>query len=327
MNAGGPLLTTVMYHYVRPVADSPFPRLKALEFERFLGQLDHLQAHYDLIGLSDLTQALAGGTPLPPRPCLLTFDDGYSDHYRHVFPALKARGLSGVFFPPRSSCIDRKMLEVNRIQFVLASHPEPQSLADELDALLVADGRFHPADLRKAHFAPNRYDSAAIAYTKRLLQHVLPADLRTELTGTLFRLHVSQDEGAFADDLYLTVAQAREMQASGMAFGGHGDLHLWHDQAPPDQLGREVAGSAAVLQEIGSQVSGGAYCYPFGGQNDGVRDVVQAAGFSIGFTVVPALWSPSGDRMMISRLDTNDLPHGPDENCPWLAQVARQEAK
>lgn len=326
MTADEPLLTTVMYHYVRPVADSAFPHLMALELNHFLGQLDHLQANYDMISASDLSEVISGGTALPPRPCLLTFDDGYIDHYRYVFPALKARGISGVFFPPRSSSLDRKMLEVNRIQFILAAHPAPETLADELDALLLSDGRFTPVVLRKAYFSPNRYDGPGVAYAKRLLQHVLPADLRTDLTGQLFRRHVNDDEKSFAEDLYLSVDQAREMRANGMAFGGHGDLHLWHDQASPEELSREVAGSVAALTKIGAPVSGGYYCYPFGGQNDVVRGVVNGAGFSTGFTVVPALWSPSSDPMMISRLDTNDLPREPRQDCPWLARVANTGA-
>ncbi|MDB2603951.1 polysaccharide deacetylase family protein, partial [Planktomarina temperata] len=132
MTAALPLLTTVMYHYVRPVAQSAFPRLKALEINDFLGQLDHLQAHYNMISPQDLSTVLSGEGALPSRPCLLTFDDGYSDHYRYVFPALASRGLSGLFFPPRSSLMERKMLEVNRIQFTLANHPDPEALADEL---------------------------------------------------------------------------------------------------------------------------------------------------------------------------------------------------
>lgn len=301
-------LTSVMYHYVRPVADSAFPRLKALELEKFLGQLDHLQAKYDMISPADLMAALSNGMPLPARPCLLTFDDGYSDHYEHVFPTLKSRGMSGLFFPPKSSFIDRQMLDVNRIQFTLANHPNPDTLADELDTLLADSGQADPAELRALHFKPNRYDSAEVSYAKRLLQHALPADLRSELSSTLFHTHVSTDEAAFVEDLYLTPDQAREMRAAGMEFGGHGDMHLWHDQADPESLAREIAGSVATLNAIGAPVKNGFYCYPFGGENDAVCDTVHAAGFAAGFTVVPRPWDPAGDHLRISRLDTNDLP-------------------
>lgn len=316
-----PFVTTVMYHYVRPVAGSAFPRLNALELDDFRGQLDHLQAHYNMISPSELLN----DEPLPDRPCLLTFDDGYSDHYEHVFPTLTKRKLSGLFFPTRVSLIDRKMLEVNRIQFTLASHTDSEALADELDALLLEDGRFEPATLRDAHFSPNRYDSASVAYTKRLLQHVLPPEMRTTLTSILFRKHVSDDEAAFAESLYLTTEQAREMRASGMEFGGHGDSHLWHARASQNALAMEVAGSVAVLNKVCAPVRGGYYCYPFGDQNEGVREMVRDAGFHAGFTVVPELWSPDCDPMQISRLDTNDLPHAPCSGCPWLLKATEVE--
>lgn len=315
-----PVLTTVMYHYVRPVGSSAYPRLKALELDAFLGQLDHLQAHFWMISPGELAARLAEGIPLPERACLLTFDDGYADHYRYVFPHLLDRGLSGLFFAPKTSLLDRQLLEVNRIQFVLANHPHPDALADEIDALLAAEGLHDGAARRALHFAPNRFDSAGVAYAKRLLQHVLPADLRAHLTARLFAQHVSTDESDFAEGLYLTLAEAREMQQAGMAFGGHGDRHLWHGLASPSELAAEVAGSVAALGAIGAQVEGGFYGYPFGSQTEAVRTAVSTAGFRLGFTVVPQLWSQTDDRLAIARLDTNDLPHRPDATDPWLAR-------
>ncbi len=315
-------LTTVMYHYVRPVADSDYPRLKALELKAFLGQLDHLQAHYAMITPKTLQDAITEDTPLPPRACLLTFDDGYSDHYAHVFPALRDRGLSGLFFAPRSSLDNRRLLDVNRVQFTLASHPNPEALADEIDALLIAAESADPRSLRAEHFKPNRFDTANVAYVKRLLQHALPAALRSEITRELFRRHVTEDEASFADALYLTPDQAREMRAAGMEFGGHGDLHLWHGQSMEKELDREINGAVAALEAIGAPVNGGFYCYPFGSENDQVRHKIKAAGFKIGFTVVPDIWSLTGDPLQIPRLDTNDLPHTVTPDCPWLLRAA-----
>jgi hypothetical protein len=127
-------------------------------------------------------------------------------------------GLSGLFFPPRPSLVERKMLEVNRIQFTLANHPDPETLADELDALLCAGGRFEPAVLPATYFVPNRFDG--VAYAKQQLQHVLQPDLRTNLTGKLFREIVRENEEEFVVDLYLIPDHAREMRASGMELGG-----------------------------------------------------------------------------------------------------------
>jgi peptidoglycan/xylan/chitin deacetylase (PgdA/CDA1 family) len=38
------------------------------------------------------------GKPLPPHPVILTFDDGYEDAYTTVLPALRARGMTAIFF-------------------------------------------------------------------------------------------------------------------------------------------------------------------------------------------------------------------------------------
>lgn len=301
-------LTVIMYHYVRPLTDSPFPRLKALDLSNFLYQLDYLQKYYNILSVADFSAVLKDGMPLPDRACLLTFDDGYSDHYHNVFPHLVHRGLSALFFAPKSSLVNRRMLEVNRIQFILASHLRPEEMSNEIDTLLRKQD-IDTTPLRAVHFTPNRFDGPEIAYVKRLLQNVLPATLRSKLTATLFARHVTQDEASFAEDLYLSVEQAQEMRAHGMEFGGHGDLHLWHGLSNADELSREVSGSVEALRAIGAPVEGGYYCYPYGSVTKAVEDVVYDAGFRAAFTVEPVLWNTQSDPLRISRLDTNDITY------------------
>src|SRR5262249_7128412 len=53
---------------------------------------------YELVSLEDVRGAILENKSLPARACLITFDDGTCDHYLNVFPMLKARGISGLFF-------------------------------------------------------------------------------------------------------------------------------------------------------------------------------------------------------------------------------------
>ena len=69
-------LTIVMYHYVREIKESQFPKIKGLEFEGFKRQLDYLEKHYNLIKASQMIEYLRGGVRLPTNACLLSFDDG-----------------------------------------------------------------------------------------------------------------------------------------------------------------------------------------------------------------------------------------------------------
>ena len=115
-------LTIVMYHYVRSREHGRYPNLRVRDTAEFRAQLDYIQEHYIPVSADDVALALDGGHPLPERACLLTFDDGYLDHFITVFPELARRGLSGAFYPPVEAIQGQKILEVNKIQLLLAQY-------------------------------------------------------------------------------------------------------------------------------------------------------------------------------------------------------------
>ncbi|MEO1211697.1 MAG: polysaccharide deacetylase family protein [Cyanobacteria bacterium J06638_20] len=49
------------------------------------------------ISIDQLVTHLRTGLPLPEKPILLTFDDGYAGHYTYVYPLLKEYGYPGLF--------------------------------------------------------------------------------------------------------------------------------------------------------------------------------------------------------------------------------------
>ncbi len=91
----------LMYHYLsEPPADANIYRTDlSVAPNRFVEHLDALRgAGYTTISLYDLYNHLALGAPLPERPVLLTFDDGYRDNYVNAFPRLRERGMTATFF-------------------------------------------------------------------------------------------------------------------------------------------------------------------------------------------------------------------------------------
>ena len=61
--------------------------------------LDRLQAEgYTTISLYQLLAHLTQGVPLPEKPVVITFDDGYRDTYENAFPLLRAHGMTATFF-------------------------------------------------------------------------------------------------------------------------------------------------------------------------------------------------------------------------------------
>ena len=91
----------LMYHYVSdlpPNADR-YRRDLTVSPAKFRVQLQYLKdAGYHTITLTDLYLYLTQGYPLPEKPVVLTFDDGYRDAYEVVFPMLLDYGFTGAFF-------------------------------------------------------------------------------------------------------------------------------------------------------------------------------------------------------------------------------------
>lgn len=83
----------LMYHYVslnpRWPQDPIRTRLSVTP-SAFATQLSYLQrAGYTTITLDDLVAALQDGAPLPDKPIILTFDDGYQDFFGNAYPLLQ----------------------------------------------------------------------------------------------------------------------------------------------------------------------------------------------------------------------------------------------
>ena len=65
----------------------------------FNEQLDHLKTRgYSTITFNQLFDALYYNGPLPSKPIILTFDDGYDDAYSVAYPALIKHKFSGMFY-------------------------------------------------------------------------------------------------------------------------------------------------------------------------------------------------------------------------------------
>lgn len=322
-------LTVVMYHYVRPIAGSSYPEIRGLELADFEAQLDYLSRNYNVVSTADLVACVGGERPLPDTPLILSFDDGYADHYRHVFPVLKRRRLSGVFFPPARAVQERKMLDVNKVHFILACATTTSVLVNYIDtAVELARDEFgleSVADYRRRFWKGNRFDPAEVIYVKRMLQVALPETLRARITAELFRQHVSRDEYGFADDLYLTEDHLREMLADGMEIGSHGYAHHWLDSLPAQEQADDIDLSLDMLERIGAYRKGFYFCYPYGAYTPETVGILRARGCAAAFTTKVDLCKPEpGNVLEIPRLDTNDLPkHATAAPASWTELATR----
>ena len=125
-------LTIIMYHYVRELPFTRYPKIKGLLESQFKEQLNYIEKYYQFVTVDDCINALNSDANFPTNAILLTFDDGYIDQYTTVFPILQDRGIQGCFFPPAKAILENKVLDVNKIHFILASVSNVDDLIQDI---------------------------------------------------------------------------------------------------------------------------------------------------------------------------------------------------
>ena len=91
----------LMYHYASasPAGADIYRQDLSVTPALFRSHLQALvDAGYTTISMYELLAHLEQGAPLPEKPVILTFDDGYRDNYENAFPVLREFGMTAMFF-------------------------------------------------------------------------------------------------------------------------------------------------------------------------------------------------------------------------------------
>lgn len=296
----------IMYHYVRDLKNSSYPNIKGLDIEEFKSQIKYLSKNYNIISVEDFY--FKNYNP-DKRNCVLTFDDGYVDHYNFVFEILVKYKIKGAFFAPVDVIKNNRVLDVNKIHLILASstenkilerlkyHYEQLSSTDNIESLI------------QNIDTTSRYDSKHTILIKRLLQTVLDYPTRQSICDSLLGEFVNKTEEELSKELYLNIAQIDEMVNSGMHFGSHGKSHFWFDSLEYDQQQYEITESVEFLDSIYKDNYLLTMCYPYGNYNSNTLNLLKKHDFKLGFTTITKQYESGKDSLLtIPRFDTNDYP-------------------
>jgi len=123
----------LMYHLVGPLPKVRTPTSVKLTVQPavFAAQMEWLARHgFHAVTALQLYDALELGTPLPSRPVVLTFDDGYRDVLANAAPVLRRLHMPATAFVitdrvggPDPSFLDwRDLKELERDGFAIGSH-------------------------------------------------------------------------------------------------------------------------------------------------------------------------------------------------------------
>ena len=303
----------IMYHYVRELPNTRYPDIKGLLLSHFREQLRFLLEHgRTFVSGDQILESAHGGKPLPEGSVLLTFDDGYLDHYTNVFPFLDSMGIPAFFSMPGKIVREKSLLDVNRIHFILASQPVEKLLPMTYELLDYYRGKEFEIpsnkDLYNKLAVANRFDPEEIIFLKRLLQVELPEKLRNLMAGKLFAQCVGIPEPQFVDELYMSLEQVKVMQRHGMTWGIHGYDHYWMNRLTQPELEKDLAMALDVFDGIVPR-NGWWCCYPYGSCSRAVIQCAGRFGAAGGFTTEVRVADLEKDSIFeLPRLDTVDYP-------------------
>lgn len=156
----------IMYHDVLPKQEIFFDTTQAqLEADFRMIRDNGLTP----ISLDQLVAHLRTGVPLPPKPIVLTFDDGYASHYDYVYPLLKRYRYPGAF-SVFTDKLDGKIIGRSTLTW-----EQLQEMADHPLITVVSHSVTHPSDLRMLSDTDLRYELEA---SQRRLNNKLEMPIR-----------------------------------------------------------------------------------------------------------------------------------------------------
>ena len=300
----------VMYHYVREIKKSKYPNLKGLEFNQFKNQIKYFKKNFNILS-NDTFVEILNSKKIPKRKSvLLTFDDGYRDHYKFVYPYLKRKKILANFYPPIMCLKNKKVLDVNKIHFILEKEQDRDKI---LKLIFLFTKKFlnkdsDSLDLNKIN-TKSRYDDKKTILIKRLLQNHLPLPQREKITNKIFETILNIDEEQFSKKLYMNKDNIKELYKDNFSIGSHGYNHFWWGKIKKSDQGKEIKKSIEYFKKNKVYNQNFSVCLPYGNSNYHTDKIMKK------YKIKYALTTKAGDvnkynisnYFKIPRFDTNDF--------------------
>lgn len=301
-----------MYHYTRDLVHSRYPQIKGLDSYLFRQQIEYMKNNFNIVTMEQVIDSVEGKSDLPENALLLTFDDGYVDNYTFALPVLEEYGVQGSFFIPGKTFSTHRLLDVNKIHYILASADIYKLVEDvkrEMDYYRGIENDYAPTDeLFNEYAVANRFDVKEIIFVKRMLQTVLPEKIRNTISSNLFEKYVDVTEEQLAYELYMTEEQIRTMKRHGMFIGIHGYDHYWLGNLSPEQMKQDISMALDTMDEFIDRKHW-VMNYPYGNYNNDVLEYIKNQGACVGLTTEVRIADIGVDSALeLPRLDCNDFP-------------------
>jgi peptidoglycan/xylan/chitin deacetylase (PgdA/CDA1 family) len=303
-------LHVVMYHYVRDLSRTAYPRIKGLTLDRFRTQIAWLASRYEMVTLEVALEFLLGAYKPANDLCMLTFDDGLKEHYTDVAPILSEYKIQGLFGLITSCIEDHIVAPVHMNHFLMAELEFDTYRSAFLQRLRDAE----PEALSSVHLDPRvaqmsyPLDTQEVATFKFLFNFCLDAEVRDRIVRGLFREYIG-DEGDFSRTLYMNWEEVCQIQRAGMLIAGHTHWHRPLSTLSEEQLNADFSISRSLMNKHLEPQGLWPFSYPYGKKNSytsTAMGLLQKFGFACAFNTENGINTAQAPLFELNRVDCND---------------------
>ena len=291
----------IMYHYVSKSLEQNI-KLNYLDNEIFKKQINFIEKKGKIINPLDLKQKVYTGKNL------LTFDDGYRDHYQNVYPILKKKRIKAIFFLSSQVYEKKEFLDVNKIQLIVNNYnyegllPTLELIANKFSKTKIIFSEV----LGKNSKRRNRYDAKNIDDFKKLIQFLLPVNISKKSLNTFFYDFLKINHEKLFKNFYLTKDQIIEMRNQGMMFGNHTSTHPFLPNLSYKEQFSEIKKNEEFLNKMNLMKNIKFFSYPYGKFNNITVKILKKLRYDFAFTVNHGYMNID-QPLLLNRIDTNQV--------------------
>jgi peptidoglycan/xylan/chitin deacetylase (PgdA/CDA1 family) len=272
-------------------AHDAFRYRNTVSLRQFREQLAILKRLFHPISAQDLLDHFEGKSHLPPKPVLVTFDDGFRNNLTNAAPVLEQYGIPAVFHVTTGYIGNRRRLWTQELLESILQWPRKviQLPGGEPDEAVPADASGRIALANKI---------------RELCKQMPDADRRTYL-GMLSEERPTT-ESHLDKELYdfLSWDEVRLLHKRGFEIGSHTVEHPILTRLDPQSLEYELQRSKSTIeQELGTACH--VLAYPNGGREDFSPEVlskIKELGYKIAFTLTQQFNVLSANPHQLSRI-------------------------
>lgn len=255
-----------MYHYVRKQR-AGLPFFTFLDQDNFVQQLRHVENQVGFVSGLHFAEFLSYPSETSmPKGAILTFDDGFLDHYEVVAPILEDMGTWGIFFIPTRIIDKTDLLDVHRVHILLGALGGERCLDLLREVTDNTPLQFEANEAFRTETYTDQKDSGDFALQfKRALNYFAGEGEQSILLDQITDIGMGSEERVSLERrFYMNPSMIRELHDAGNMVGSHSVNHHVMSKLPEDLQRFEVRQSLDDLERL----LGGrprVFCYPYGG--------------------------------------------------------------